>query len=292
MDLYDPQTWPDRPLVMGVVNVTPDSFSDGGRFLDWERAVAHGMDLIRAGADLLDLGGESTRPGAAPVDESEEIRRVLPVLRTLAEETSTPLSVDTRRVAVAAEAIAAGARLVNDVGGLRDPDLLRVAAKAGVAVCAMHMQGEPGTMQEDPRYDNVLAEVTDFLRDAAQRARDAGVEPDRIWVDPGIGFGKTLAHNLQLLANLDPIADLGYPVLLGASRKRFIGAISGDPVGDRLPGSLAALSAVRGLSRRVVRVHDVAATRQFLMVEDAIARREVPTWERPGGILHRLSRPE
>lgn len=292
MELFDPDTWPARPLVMGIVNVTPDSFSDGGRFLDWERAVAHGLDLVREGADLLDVGGESTRPGADPVAPEEELERVLPVIECLAAEAGVPISVDTRRPNVARRALRAGASLVNAVGGLADPSLTNTVLGEGAGVCIVHMQGEPGTMQEAPSYGNVLAEIVEFLRDAASQARDDGIDPDRIWLDPGIGFGKTLDHNLQLLANLDRIAELGYPVLLGASRKRFIGSISGDPVGERVPGSLAALSAVRDLPRAVVRVHDVAATRQFLMVEHAIARREVPTWERPDGSLHRLSRPE
>ena len=218
---------------MGIVNVTPDSFSDGGHFFHWEKAVEHG-------------------------------------LRLLAGETDTVLSVDTRRPAVAAAALDAGARWINDVTGMRDPELLALAAEREVGVCIMHMQGEPKTIQRDPRYENVVAEVSHFLDVQARAARDAGVAADRIWVDPGIGFGKTLAHNLALMAALDRIAALGYPVLLGASRKRFIEKLTGDAVDQRLGGSLAAAGCALDVLPSVVRVHDVRATRQYLLVRDAI----------------------
>jgi dihydropteroate synthase len=270
MNLHDPSTWPDRPLVMGIVNVTPDSFSDGGSFFRWEKAVEHGLRLVAEGADLLDIGGESTRPGAATISVEEELRRVLPVVRALAGEVEVPLSIDTRKVEVAAPALESGAVLLNDVGGLRDRKLLETAVRHGAAVCAMHMLGEPGTMQEDPRYDDVLGEVTGFLSQRARAARTAGVEAKKIWLDPGIGFGKTLEHNLALLRGLDRIGALGYPVLVGVSRKRFLGEISGAAVHERLPGSLAALEAVLDLPRAIVRVHDVAATRQVLAVRHAL----------------------
>lgn len=270
MKLHDPTTWPDRPLVMGIVNVTPDSFSDGGSFFRWEKAVEHGLRLVAEGADLLDIGGESTRPGAATVSVEEELRRVLPVVRALAGEVRVPLSIDTRKAEVAGPSLESGAVLVNDVGGLRDRKLLETAVRHGAAVCAMHMLGEPGTMQENPEYDDVLGEVTTFLSRRADTALAAGIEPAKIWLDPGIGFGKTLEHNLALLRGLDRIGALGYPVLVGVSRKRLVGEITGASVQERLPGSLAALEAVLDLPRAIVRVHDVTATRQFLAVRRAL----------------------
>ena len=271
-ELFDPTTWPDRPLVMGIVNVTPDSFSDGGHFARWDKAVAHGLELVAEGADVLDVGGESTRPGAEPVPVQEELDRVLPVIRALAGETDVSLSVDTRKPEVAAAALEAGAQLVNDVGGLRAEDMATTVARHGAGVCVMHMQGEPGTMQDAPRYEDVVEEVRTFLDERVHRALDAGIDPTRIWIDPGIGFGKKLVHNLALLAGLDRLASLGYPVLVGASRKRFIGDISGDPVDERLGGSLAAIAPALRLPRSIVRVHDVAATRQFLLVSRRLAK--------------------
>ena len=271
MDLLRPDTWPARPLVMGIVNVTPDSFSDGGQHHRWDKAVEHALQLVRDGADVLDIGGESTRPGSDPVDVDEELDRVLPVIRVLAGETDTPTSIDTRKPAVAEAALAAGAALVNDVNGLREPGMIETIARVGAGACIMHMQGTPRTMQQEPHYDDVVGEVLDFLRDQAHRAIAAGVDRERIWIDPGLGFGKTLEHNLELLAALDRFARLGYPVLVGASRKRFIDRIRTAPVDERLGGSLAAIADITRLPRAVVRVHDVFATRQFLEVRARIA---------------------
>ena len=250
---------------MGVLNVTPDSFSDGGRYLDPERAVAHGRALVAEGADVVDVGGESTRPGAAPVDEAEERRRVVPVIEALAP--SVRVSVDTRSAAVAEAAVAAGATLVNDVSA----SLWPVAAEAGVGWVAMHMQGEPATMQADPHYDDVVAEVAAFLRDRAERAREAGVE--EVWVDPGIGFGKALEHNLALLRDLEQLATGGAPVVVGTSRKRSLGRLTGDaPVDDRLEASVATAVWAVEHGAAMVRVHDVAPTvRALRLLEGAAA---------------------
>ncbi|MDQ1468136.1 MAG: dihydropteroate synthase, partial [Actinomycetota bacterium] len=233
---------PDRS-VMGVVNVTPDSFSDGGRFLDPRRAVAHGRELVAAGADLLDVGGESTRPGADPVAVDEELRRVLPVVEALAADAAVPVSIDTSKAAVAAAALRAGAAIVNDVtAGLGDPDLLAVVAGAGAALIAMHMQGEPRTMQQAPHYDDVTREVAAFLTARLDAARAAGIRADALLADPGIGFGKTIDHNLELLARLaDLRAAVGVPIVAGASRKTFLGKLTGDALpSDRDDATLAA----------------------------------------------------
>jgi dihydropteroate synthase len=255
---------------MGVLNVTPDSFSDGGRFLEAGAAVAHAQAMAAEGADLIDVGGESTRPGADPVPEDEELGRVLPVLERLRELCVVPLSIDTSKAAVARAAIAAGASFVNDVTALRgDPAMAEVVAEAGVDVCLVHMKGEPRTMQEDPRYDDLVAEVRAFLEQRLAFALEAGVSAERIWLDPGIGFGKTLEHNLELIRRLGEIAAIGRPVVVGASRKRFVGALTGRPEGERLAGSLAAavLAFERGAS--MLRVHDVAGTRDALVVAGA-----------------------
>ena len=258
------------PVVMGVLNVTPDSFSDGGRFLDVDAAVAHGLRMAEQGAAIVDVGGESTRPGADAVPLAEELARVVPVIEGIARRSPVLLSVDTRKPEVIAAAVAAGAHLVNDVNGLRAPGALEAAARSGAAVCLMHMQGEPGTMQADPHYDDVLAEVCSFLQDRVSACRAAGIEPARICVDPGIGFGKRLEHNLALLAGLPTVAALGYPVLVGVSRKSLVGMITGRPPGDRLAGSvvLAALAVERGAA--IVRVHDVAETVDALKVATAL----------------------
>jgi dihydropteroate synthase len=238
---------------MGVLNVTPDSFSDGGRYLDPELAVAHGLALVAEGADVVDVGGESTRPGAGPVDEAEERRRVVPVIEALAP--SVRVSVDTRSAAVAEAAVAAGATLVNDVSA----SLWPVAAEVGAGWVAMHMRGEPVTMQEAPRYDDVVAEVGAFLQERAARARAAGVE--EVWIDPGIGFGKTLEHNLALLRSLDRLVAGGVPVVVGASRKGSLGQLTGGaPVDDRLEASVATAVWAVEQGAAMVRVHDVAAT--------------------------------
>ncbi|MBO9710494.1 MAG: dihydropteroate synthase [Caulobacter sp.] len=262
-----------RPRVMGIVNVTPDSFSDGGRFLEAGAALAQARRLIAEGADILDIGGESTRPGAVPVPADQEIARVVPLIQAVRAESDVAISIDTMKPAVARAAVAAGASIWNDVAALRfAPDAPEVAAELGCEVVLMHMQGEPGGMQDDPRYDDVVAEVEAFLLARAFTAMAAGVAREKIWLDPGIGFGKTPAHNLALLAALPRFVALGYPILLGASRKRFIAAL--DPLaadaGARLGGSLAAH--LRGAADGVaaVRVHDVRETAQALAVWDAI----------------------
>ena len=263
----------DRPLVMGVVNVTPDSFSDGGRFLDEAAAVAQARRLIAAGADMLDIGGESTRPGAEPVSEAVELARVAPVIEAIRRESAAPISVDTVKPAVARAAMAAGADVWNDVTALAgSPDSLETAAGLGCGVVLMHMQGEPRTMQAAPHYQDVVAEVAAFLAARAEAAVAAGVRREKIWLDPGIGFGKTVEHNLALLAHLDVMTALGFPVLLGASRKRFIRALDprGAGVADRLGGSLACALAGAQAGCAAVRVHDVAETVQALEVWAAI----------------------
>ena len=262
-----------RPLVMGVVNVTPDSFSDGGRLRDTEAAVAHGLALVAAGADMLDIGGESTRPGAEPVGEAEELARTIPVIRALRATSDIPLSIDTAKPAVARAAIAEGAGLWNDVTALRGaPDSLETAAQLGCGVVLMHMKGEPRTMQAAPAYDDVLGEVTAFLIARAEAAMAAGVARERLWLDPGVGFGKGLAHNLALLANLDRLVALGFPVLLGVSRKSFVRAIDPTAIqaGDRIGGSLAAALAGAQAGCAALRVHDVRETVQALAVWRAI----------------------
>jgi dihydropteroate synthase len=255
-----------QPAVMGIVNVTPDSFSDGGRYLDLEAAVAHGHALAAAGATLLDVGGESTRPGAEPVDEHEERRRVVPVIERLAVEGSVPLSVDTTKATVAAAALDVGAVVVNDVSaGRRHPAILEVVADRGAGYVAMHMLGEPRTMQDDPRYDDVVTEVGDFLVDRLEAARAAGIADAALAADPGIGFGKTAAHNLTLLARLDELCDrVGVPVVVGASRKRFLGSLLRDVAGPGEPppearddATLATVVWALDHGARVVRVHDV-----------------------------------
>jgi dihydropteroate synthase len=241
------------PVVMGIVNVTPDSFSDGGRYLDPELAIAHGLSLVAEGAGVVDVGGESTRPGAAPVDEAEERRRVVPVVEALAPHVR--VSVDTRHASVAEAAIEAGATLVNDVSAA----LWEVAAAAGVGWVALHMQGEPGTMQADPHYDDVVGEVRAFLVERAERALAAGVP--EVWVDPGIGFGKTIDHNLELLHRLDELVAAGHPVLVGTSRKGFLGKLTGGaPADDRLEASLATAVVAAANGARMVRAHDVLPT--------------------------------
>ena len=264
------------PRVMGIVNVTPDSFSDGGRLSSVEAAVAHGLRLVDQGADLLDVGGESTRPGAEPVSEADEIARVVPVIAGLRAAWNGPISVDSMKPAVARAAVAAGATMWNDVSALTfSPDAPAVAAQLGCDVVLMHMKGEPRTMQADPLYDDVVAEVRDWLLDRAEAAMTAGVARERIRLDPGIGFGKTAAHNLALTARLDALTATGFPVLYGASRKRTIQSVdptATDP-GDRLGGSLAlALEAARR-GAEIVRVHDVRETVQALAVQAALARR-------------------
>ena len=265
-----------EPVVMGVVNVTPDSFSDGGEWLDAEAAIAHGHALVAQGAAILDIGGESTRPGAEPVSEAEELRRVVPVLTGLADA-GARLSIDTSKAAVAAAAIDAGATLVNDVTALRgDPDMAALVAERGCDVCLMHMLGEPRTMQRDPRYGDVVAEVAEFLAERLAFAVTHGIARERVWLDPGIGFGKTIDHNLELLARLDEIVALGRPVVVGTSRKSFLGTITGRAPADRVAGTIATnvVALTRGAS--VFRVHDVAAARDALLVAAATLRGRWP----------------
>ena len=259
-----------QPCVMGVLNVTPDSFSDGGRFQTLDRAIAHAEALAKAGADLLDVGGESTRPGANPVSAGEECQRVVPVIEALAAKHPLPISVDTSKPEVMRAAVAAGAGFINDVRALSAPGALETAVDLGVPVCLMHMQGTPAHMQQSPRYQDVVAEVRDFLAQRIQRCEAAGLPRERICIDPGFGFGKTLEHNLQLLAHLDQIAQLGCPVLVGISRKSMIGQLTDRPVEDRLAGSLAA--AVLALERgaRILRTHDPKETQDALRVAWAV----------------------
>jgi dihydropteroate synthase len=264
-----------RPRVMGIVNVTPDSFSDGGRLATVEAAVAHGLRLVEQGADILDVGGESTRPGAEPVGQEDELARVLPVIAGLRAQWDGPISIDTIKPAVAREAVAAGATMWNDVSALGAyAESPAVAAELRCDIVLMHMQGEPRTMQADPRYGDVVAEVRDALVQRATAATAAGVARDRIWLDPGIGFGKTLGHNLALTANLSALVETGFPILFGASRKRMIQAIDASATGplDRLGGSLVlALEAIRR-GAAIIRVHDVRETVQALKVHGAIAQ--------------------
>jgi dihydropteroate synthase len=258
-----------RPRVMGILNVTPDSFSDGGRFFDRERALDHARRMLADGADLIDVGGESTRPGAATVDEADELARVIPVIDELAREGAL-LSVDTMKPAVMRAAVAAGAAMINDVDALRFPGALEAAAATDAAVCLMHMQGEPRTMQHAPAYDDVAVEVRDFLVERAQACEAVGIARDRIVLDPGFGFGKTLDHNLSLLRALPALAATGYPVLAGLSRKSSLGAITGRPAGERLAASLAAALAAVARGASIVRVHDVRETVDALKVWSAV----------------------
>lgn len=263
----------DAPRLMGILNVTPDSFSDGGQFNDAERALAQARRLVADGADILDIGGESTRPGAAEVPVAEEITRTAPVIAALrANGAAVPISIDTRKAAVGQAALDAGADLINDVAAFTfDADLEGVAAQAGAPVCLMHAQGDPQTMQKDPRYDDVLLDVYDFLQSRIAATEAAGIPRARIMVDPGIGFGKTLDHNLTLLKGLSLFHALGCPILLGASRKRFIGTLGNAPEArDRMPGSVAVALAGVSQGAQVLRVHDVAETRQALALHRAL----------------------
>jgi dihydropteroate synthase len=257
-----------RPLMMGVVNITPDSFSDGGRFFEADRALAHARQLIDEGADIIDLGGESTRPGAAPVPPEEELRRVLPLVRAL-RDCGVPLSVDTSRPDVIRAALDAGAAIVNDVRALTEPGALDAAANSDCGIVLMHMRGAPRTMQTDPRYADVVGDVIEFLRQRRDTAVASGVARERIVLDPGFGFGKSVAHNYTLLKRLDALCALGQPVLAGLSRKSMLGAVSGRDVGARVFASVAAAVIAVERGARIVRVHDVAATRDALSVLQA-----------------------
>lgn len=255
----------DRPQIMGIINATPDSFSGDGVAFDLERAVAQAQQFIADGADVLDVGGESTRPGSDPVSAAEELRRVVPVIEALSG-LGVPLSIDTWKPEVMRAALAAGASLVNDINGLRAPGALDVVAATDAGVCIMHMQGTPQTMQVSPTYVDVCREVTDFLLQSARRAQDAGVDRSRIMLDPGFGFGKTSAHNLELIRGLTDLAGRGYPLLVGLSRKSVLGRLTGRAVSDRTAASIAAALASVARGAWMVRVHDVAATRDALAV--------------------------
>ena len=261
-----------QPAIMGILNVTPDSFSDGGRYLNPAEAVAHAERLVAEGADLIDVGGESTRPGSEPVPEAEELRRVLPVVETLASRLDVPISIDTRHARVAREAASAGAAVINDVTGLLgDPEMPAAVAETGAACILMHMLGEPKTMQHNPRYDNLMADICRSLRRGLQAAADAGVPEEAVIVDPGIGFGKTLEHNLTILARLGQLRTLGVPILVGPSRKRFIGDLAGGVAPEaRVPGTAAACSLAVAAGALLVRVHDVAEAVQALAVASAV----------------------
>lgn len=256
---------------MGVLNVTPDSFSDGGRFLQAEDAVRQGVRMAEEGADILDVGGESSRPGSDPVSAQEELDRVAPVLQELAREVGVRLSIDTYKPSVAEACLGIGATLVNDITGLEDPEMARVTAERGAGAVVMHMRGRPKTMQQDVAYDDVVREVRAFLEERAGRAREAGIE--EVIVDPGIGFGKTAAHNFELLRRLDEIVSLGYPVLVGPSRKSFLGSLpSALPEAERLEGTLAAVAVSVMSGASIVRVHDVREAKRVVEVVDAVLR--------------------
>jgi len=267
-----------HPQVMGVLNVTPDSFSDGGDFFSLDNAVARALQMEAEGAAIVDIGGESTRPGAAPVTLEDEIRRVVPVIEALTSRLKVPISIDTRKPGVMRAAIQAGAGFINDINALREPGALEVAAGFAVPVCLMHMQGEPRTMQEDPRYENVVGEVADFLQRRITACEQAGVGRERLLLDPGFGFGKTVAHNLYLLERLNVLTRLGLPLVVGLSRKSMIARLLGLEPGERLPASiaLAVLAVERGA--RLVRSHDVAATWQALQM--AVALHTIKTEQR------------
>lgn len=268
--------FPRPALIMGVVNVTPDSFSDGGRFFDADQAVAHALTLVEQGAELLDIGGESTRPGALPVSETEELRRVLPVFERLAGQTKVPLSVDTMKPAVARAALAAGASLVNDVAANRGDDAMgRVVAETGAGYIAMHMQGRPLTMQANPVYADVVGAVETFFQERIRSLKVVGVAADQVAFDVGIGFGKTLEHNLQLLAALRSFTKLERPLLLGVSRKSFIGKLVPAAAAARLPGSLACACLAVEMGVQIIRTHDVAETVQAVRVTEAILAQKI-----------------
>jgi dihydropteroate synthase len=261
---------PRRPLLMGILNVTPDSFSDGGSFLDQRAAVDRALRMEAEGADLVDVGGESTRPYSAPLDVKTELARVMPVLEALAPRLRIPISIDTRKAAVAREAIAAGAEVINDVSALRaDPAMLPLALESGSGLCVMHMQGTPQTMQDNPTYDDVVEEVLAFLRTRRDELVAEGIDGPRIALDPGIGFGKSHAHNLELAANCWRMHELGSPALVGHSRKAFIGKLLGDQAADRTAGTIGIALALARQGVQIIRVHDVAPVRQALVLYEA-----------------------
>lgn len=258
----------DRPLIVGILNVTPDSFSDGGKFYKPDAAIAHAKQMIRYGADIIDIGGESTRPDSERISTEEELRRLLPVLNALVSKVKVPISIDTMKAEVAEECIKQGAHMINDVSGLRSEKMVEVIARHKVPVIIMHMAGTPETMQENPSYTNVIGEIKEYLKAQAEKAKAAGIE--QIIIDPGIGFGKTLEHNLSLIKNLNEFKALGYPLLIGPSRKSFIGSILNLDVDDRLEGTLAAVTACILGGADIIRVHDVKECKRAAMVADTI----------------------
>ena len=263
----------EGPLAMGIVNVTPDSFSDGGNFFDKDRAIEHALQMAAEGAGILDIGGESTRPGADPVSAEEEIKRVIPIIRAVARQTCVPVSVDTCKAPVARQALDAGAMIVNDISGLRaDKDMAPLAARTGAAVVVMHIQGTPRSMQKNPRYTDLMDEIAASLRDSLRIAHEAGVSPDRTIVDPGIGFGKTIAHNLEILDRLGELRTLGRPVLVGTSRKSTIGKILDAPLGRRAFGTAATVAVAVRNGAKIVRVHDVAEMLDVARMTHSIGR--------------------
>jgi dihydropteroate synthase len=260
-----------RTLLMGILNITPDSFSDGGRFADYERALAQALELISAGADILDVGGESTRPGSAPVPGPVELERVIPLIRAVRERSDIPISIDTNKSEVALQSLAAGADIINDVSSLRfDPGMARVAAESGAPVILMHMLGIPRTMQVNPVYESVISEIIAFLEERMKFAVQNGIERSQIIVDPGIGFGKTVTHNLNIIRDLDSFSCMERPILLGASRKRFIGKVSGRPEGERELGTAVVNAFGIAAGAHIIRVHDVAFHREAVDMAEAV----------------------
>ena len=278
--LPDVVEWPkgkldfsDGCLVMGILNVTPDSFSDGGQFVDIDKAVAHGIEMTRQGAAIIDIGPESTRPGSQAVSKEEQIKRAVPVIEKLSQQIDIPISIDTKDPDVAWAAVEAGASIINDITALADDEMAQLAVKYEVPVILMHMQGTPQTMQADPHYDDVVTEVIEYLMERAKSAEEAGIKPEHIFIDPGIGFGKTTAHNLQMLNRLDLLCDLGYRVLVGTSRKRFIGELTGrDKAADRIFGTAATVAWAIAKGASIVRVHDVIQIADVVKVTNAICR--------------------
>ncbi|HLF31216.1 MAG TPA: dihydropteroate synthase [Xanthomonadales bacterium] len=263
----------DRPLIMGVLNTTPDSFSDGGRWLDLGRALTHALDMVAAGADIIDIGGESTRPGSDPVSADEELSRVIPLLERLRVESDVPVSVDTSKAQVMREAVRAGAGMINDVYALQSEGALAAAAELQVPVCLMHMGGSPRTMQLAPAYDDVVEAVTSFLRGRIVASEEAGVASKAIVLDPGFGFGKTLQHNMELFQAIPRLCALGYPLLVGISRKSMLGQIAGKPAQQRMPASIVAAVLAARQGAAILRVHDVGETADALKVAAALAPR-------------------
>lgn len=261
----------DRVHIMGVLNVTPDSFSDGGRYVNPDAAVAHALSMVEQGADVLDIGAESTKPGAVPIDEAEERRRLIPIVRAICRQTTIPVSIDTTKASIAQQALDVGAALINDISALRfDARMGDVVAKSGAGLILMHMQGNPQTMQDAAQYTNVVEEVRDFLKTRLDAAQKAGIHPDRILLDPGIGFGKNCQHNLVLQDRLDAFHTLGRPLVVGVSRKAFIGKILGRPIDERLMGTAGAVAVAVMKGARIVRVHDVGPIRDVVKMIEAI----------------------